>query len=191
MWGGARSVHQILRESTASAPIPSCVSLNPTKPRHPLWAIFLEDLFQGLLQVSELSRDAQKNLFHGENLGLTFPATGWGSGSEHTGAVPAGPAAQPWACSALAQSYFLIVASAKLPAEPEESPSPGLGPSRLCLTPTPHRPCRPLCFLPGPSGSAYSAKSSCLGRQAVSPSRKEISPHSPWTSTVLEAGPST
>lgn len=43
------------------------------------------------------------------NLGLTFPKAGWGC------------CAPVWACSALAQSHFLIAASTRLPAEPRRA----------------------------------------------------------------------
>lgn len=69
--------------------------------------------------MSPLSWKARENLFHGVNLILTFPQAGWGY------LLPG-----PCACSFLAQSDFLIAASARLPAEAKESPSPGLGPPR-------------------------------------------------------------
>lgn len=97
----------------------------------------------------------------------------------------------PCACSALAQSHFLIAASARLPAEPKESPSPGLGLSRRSArAPTPHHACRLLGFLLEPSGSLTQLKA-VSGPRAVSSSRKKILLPLPWVFTGLEAGPST
>lgn len=100
-------------------PHPQLHFTNPNEPRHPLWAVLSVDLIWRLLQVSQLSWEAQENLLHEMNLILTFPPAGWGY-----------LLLSPCACSTLAQSHFLIAASARLPAEPKKSPSPGLGPSR-------------------------------------------------------------
>ena len=133
--------------------------------------------------MSTLSRRAQENWFHGVNLGLTFPKAGWGC-CAHSTCGSAG------ACSALTQNHFLIAASARLPAEPKESPVLGWVPQHSAQRQHPT----------GPAGSSASSwrllgpltqLKAVSGQSGLSSSRKEISPHIPWTFNVLEARPST
>lgn len=69
-----------------------------------------------------------KELVSWRKAGFCLSKAGWQCGPEQPGAAPTVPALRP--APAAAQSYFLTAASARLPAAPKESPSPGLGPSR-------------------------------------------------------------